>query len=48
VITARWMVSRRVSAPMTTREDAVTMVVSLLVGRRKRMGDTRYGGQTTH
>jgi hypothetical protein len=48
VITARWMVSRWVSAPMTTREDAVTMVVSLLVGRRKRMGDTRYGGQTTH
>jgi hypothetical protein len=32
VMTARWWLSKWVSAPMTTRGDAVTMVVSLLVG----------------
>src|SRR5262249_53519598 len=31
VMAARWMVSKWVSAPMTTRGDAVTMVMSLLL-----------------
>jgi len=34
VMTAKWTVSRWVSAPMTTRRDAVTMVMSPLVGDR--------------